>query len=135
MKSLELSKIMINLSKIKNSACGPLNKNIKSIPKISKEKIFMQSVLSAWCIKNNLVLSTEHKFHPVRKWRFDWSVNSIKLAIEYEGVFSSKSRHTTLKGYSVDTDKYRAAVILGWRVLRYTAINCRELENDLKELK
>lgn len=135
MKSLELSKIMINLSKIKNSACGPLNQNIKSIPKISKEKIFMQSVLSAWCIKNNLVLSTEHKFHPVRKWRFDWSVNSIKLAIEYEGVFSSKSRHTTLKGYSVDTDKYRAAVILGWRVLRYTAINCRELENDLKELK
>src|SRR5690606_7227576 len=64
----------------------------------------------------------EFKFHPERKWRFDFAIPELKAAIEYEGLNSKKSRHTTLKGYSGDSTKYNEAQRLGWVVLRYTAI-------------
>lgn len=70
-------------------------------------------------------------FHPVRKWRFDWAIPELKIAIEYEGLMSKKSRHTTIKGYTEDTIKYNEASKLGWRVLRYTAITYQSLHEDL----
>lgn len=73
----------------------------------------------------------EHKFHPTRRWRFDWAIPDMKVAIEYEGIISEKSRHTTLQGFSGDCDKYNEAGKLGWTVLRYTALNYKNLANDL----
>jgi very-short-patch-repair endonuclease len=71
-------------------------------------------------------VKTEHKFHPDRKWRFDMAIPSLKIAIEYEGVYGGgKSRHTTKGGYTGDCDKYNEAQILGWRVLRFTARNVK----------
>lgn len=64
----------------------------------------------------------EYKFHPKRQWRFDFAFPNQKVAIEYEGgVFLPKARHTSSLGYSKDVEKYREAVLLGWKVLRYTA--------------
>jgi hypothetical protein len=65
----------------------------------------------------------EHVFDSKRKFKFDIAILPIenKIAIEYEGLFSEKSRHTSLTGYPRDCEKYRLAVINGWRVLRYTA--------------
>lgn len=77
----------------------------------------------------------EYLFAKPRKWRFDFAMPALKLAIEYEGVFSEKSRHTTVTGYTNDANKYNAAVKLGWRVLRYTALNYKNLSNDLNSLK
>lgn len=68
----------------------------------------------------------EHRFHDTRRWRFDYAFPDIKLAVEYEGIFSGKSRHTTLKGYDGDAEKYNEAVLLGWRVLRVTALSLRD---------
>jgi len=67
---------------------------------------------------------TEYVFHPRRMFRFDIVVLPIenKIAIEYEGIFSEKSRHTTFRGYPEDCKKYRLATILGWRILRYTSV-------------
>ena len=80
-------------------------------------------------------LSTEHLGIPGRRFRFDWAVPELKLAIEYEGIFGrGRSRHTTQKGYSKDCEKYNLAAIHGWRVLRYTATTYRQLEDDLKGL-
>jgi very-short-patch-repair endonuclease len=64
---------------------------------------------------------TEHKFHPVRRWRFDYAIPSRKIAIEYEGVFGGRSRHTSVVGYAKDCEKYNHAAMLGWRVYRFTA--------------
>lgn len=73
----------------------------------------------------------EYKFHPDRKWRFDFAIPERMIAVEYEGIFSKKSRHTTVGGYSADVEKYNAAAKLGWKVLRYTAKNYRDLVDDL----
>ena len=65
----------------------------------------------------------EYKFHPKRKWRFDYVIipQDDKIAIEFEGGTWSNGRHTRGKGYANDCEKYNAAQCLGWRVLRYTS--------------
>lgn len=70
----------------------------------------------------------------LRKFRFDYALDAAKIAIEYEGLMSEKSGHTTITGYTSNCEKYNLACILGWKVLRYTALNYKQLENDLKEL-
>ena len=65
--------------------------------------------------------ATEYRFHPTRKWRFDYAIPKLKVGVEYEGVRSAKSRHTTFVGFSNDCEKYSEAAILGWCVVRVTA--------------
>lgn len=75
----------------------------------------------------------EHKFSSTRRFRFDIAIIPLKLAIEYEGLKSTKSRHTTITGYTKDTEKYNLAQLEGWTVLRYTARNYGDFENDLNK--
>jgi very-short-patch-repair endonuclease len=74
---------------------------------------------------------TEYRFHDVRQYRFDIAIPDKMIAIEYEGLNSEKSGHTTLKGYTKDTDKYNLAASLGWTVLRYTALNYKTFSTTL----
>jgi len=76
----------------------------------------------------------EHRFHETRQWRFDIAIPSLKIAIEYEGIMSRKSRHTTVTGYTKDCEKYNAATIAGWRVLRYNALNYKSVGEDMMSL-
>lgn len=62
----------------------------------------------------------EHRFAPPRRFRFDFAWPDQKLAVEVEGGTWGKSRHTTGKGYGKDCEKYNLAVLMGWRVLRFT---------------
>jgi hypothetical protein len=81
---------------------------------------------------------SEYAFDQVRRWRFDWAIPEIKVAIEYEGIMvdaGGKSRHTTADGYTADCEKYNAAAIAGWVVLRYTAKNIGDLQRDLSSVK
>lgn len=75
----------------------------------------------------------EYKFHPVRKFRFDFAIPAYKIAIEFEGgVFQQNTGHNSIAGYTKDCEKYRLAVIEGWRVLRYTANDFRGKNSHLK---
>ena len=74
----------------------------------------------------SLTPETEYRFHETRKWRFDYALPDKKIAVEYEGLFSAKSRHTSIKGFLGDVEKYNAATMLGWRVLRLTAVNIKD---------
>lgn len=106
-----------------------------NIQKKSVEKEYIKAVL--WMFKRDGLISDyteELEFHDARKFRFDWAIPNLRIGIEYEGVISRKSRHTTLKGYSEDTRKYNLATIDGWRVLRYTALTYKEISNDLRSL-
>lgn len=62
----------------------------------------------------------EHRFHPKRRWRFDFAFPDRKLAVEIEGGIYSKGRHTRPIGYIKDMEKYNAASVLGWTLLRFT---------------
>lgn len=62
----------------------------------------------------------EFKFHPTRKWRFDYAWPAQMVAVESEGGAWIAGRHTRGKGFVADLEKYNAAVVAGWAVLRYT---------------
>lgn len=60
----------------------------------------------------------EHRFHPVRRWRFDIAWTKQKVALEVEGGVWTKGRHTRGTGFIRDIEKYNTAAALGWVVLR-----------------
>lgn len=63
----------------------------------------------------------EHRFAaPARQWRFDLCWPADGLAVEVEGGTFIGGRHVRGMGYAADLEKYNAAVLRGWRVLRYT---------------
>jgi very-short-patch-repair endonuclease len=76
----------------------------------------------------------EFRFHPTRKWRFDFVIGDfpsmMKIAVEVEGGVYSNGRHTRGSGYSADLVKYNTAILCGWKVLRYTTkqINTEVIE-------
>ena len=64
--------------------------------------------------------TTEHRFAPPRRWRFDVAFPDRKLAVEIEGGVWTKGRHTRPGGFLADCEKYNRAAVLGWRLLRFT---------------
>jgi very-short-patch-repair endonuclease len=66
-------------------------------------------------------LVAEYRFHPVRKWRFDFAILApYFVAIEIDGKVWG-GRHTRGKGFIEDCTKLNAAAAMGYRVLRYTS--------------
>lgn len=65
----------------------------------------------------------EYVFHARRKWRFDFALPDLKVAIEIDGGTLSRktSRHTSGIGYRNDAIKLNEAARLGWRVFRFTS--------------
>jgi very-short-patch-repair endonuclease len=75
----------------------------------------------AWCHAGGLPEPTpEHRFHPIREWRFDWAFLDFQVAIEIEGGVWTEGRHTRGAGFVEDMRKYNEAAVLGWTVLRVT---------------
>lgn len=88
----------------------------------------------------------EHRFSPCRRWRFDFAWPAHRLAVEVEGGTRGRpvtchacgvrvrartrdgtvGREVRLSGahgagrMSTDAEKYNAAALAGWIVLRYT---------------
>lgn len=65
-----------------------------------------------------VVCEKEYKFHPTRKWRFDYAIPEHKIALEVEGGVWTGGRHTSPKGFLNDMEKYNTATMMGWRVFR-----------------
>lgn len=85
-----------------------------------------ESLRTAW----NIITSgaewpfvAEFRFHPVRRWRFDWADPPRKIAVEVEGITHygpAIGRHQSASGIEGDMEKYNAAIVIGWAVLRYS---------------
>ena len=61
---------------------------------------------------------TEFLFHWNRKWRFDFAWPRQKVAVEIDGFGWG---HQAQQLISKSHEKQNAAVVMGWRVLRYTS--------------
>ena len=87
-----------------------------NLPKITPKDMF-----SIWVEKElGIPCEKEHKFHPVRKWRFDFAIPEHKIAIEIDGGVWNYGRHNRAQGYIADMKKFNAAASLGWIVLKFT---------------
>jgi very-short-patch-repair endonuclease len=62
---------------------------------------------------------TQHRFHPIRRWRFDFAWLDQRLAVEVDGGTYSAGRHVRASGFHGDAEKLNAATELGWRILRF----------------
>ncbi len=62
----------------------------------------------------------EYRFAPPRRWRADFAFPVYDLLVEVEGGLWIKGRHQTGTGYQADLEKYNAATMLRWRVLRFS---------------
>ena len=62
----------------------------------------------------------EYRFHPRRRWRFDFAWPRHKIAVEVDGGIYTRGRHVRGSGFERDAEKRNAAVMAGWRVLHFT---------------
>ena len=88
---------------------------LKARPVSASEELFVLHLKAC-----RLAVVREHQFHDSRKWRFDFAFLDEKLAVEIEGGAWSNGRHTRGAGFVGDMEKYNAAVVLGWKILRFT---------------
>lgn len=75
-----------------------------------------------------LSFEREYRYHKTRRWRFDFAFPDRKLGIEIEGGIWVGGRHTRASGFERDCEKYNAAVLEGWKVLRFTSRHIRSGE-------
>lgn len=68
----------------------------------------------------------EYRFHPTRRWRFDFAWPAQRVAVEIEGGAWSQGRHTRGAGFGADCAKYNMATLAGWRILRFTGDMLRD---------
>lgn len=80
--------------------------------------------------------AAEHRFHPIRKWRFDWAWVPQKIALEVQGGVWTGGKHGRGAGIVKDHEKLNAAQALGWRVIQLTPgqVKKGELLAWLKEM-
>ena len=84
-----------------------------------KAKSIIEETFAMHCNAYRLAPVREHKFHPDRKWRFDFAWPDQMIAAECEGGIWTGGRHTRGAGVLGDMEKYNQAALLGWAVFRF----------------
>ena len=98
---------------------GLHQKKTKSAQKRNAQKItdlftvLCRSDLNVDCVK-------EFKFHPKRRWRFDYAIPEYRIALEVGGGVWTGGRHTRPQGFLGYLEQYNTATLMGWRVFRMT---------------
>lgn len=113
-------------SEVSKNCFAPGPKGVNHINVSSKPKDSKIIKIDLFCKiieqKFNVLIVQEYTFHHERKWRFDYAIPNLKIAIEQEGGIwlKGKSGHSSGKGISRDMEKYNEANLLGWIVIRRT---------------
>lgn len=98
----------------KSAARG--SKRAETRPETPQTDMFtalIQSEFKTECVR-------EYRFHPRRRWRFDYALPQYRLAIEIDGGVWLYGRHNRASGYLGDMEKMREAAAAGWLVLHFT---------------
>lgn len=72
--------------------------------------------------KYGLKVVSEFRFHPIRKWRFDYfiAIHHTGIAIEVDGGIWIKGRHVSPQGFLKDMEKFNYAASMGYYVFKFT---------------
>ncbi len=62
----------------------------------------------------------EFRFHPMRKWRFDFAWQEAGIALEIEGGGWVNGGHNRGSGRAKDREKFNHAAELGWLIFYVT---------------
>lgn len=92
----------------------------RAVSKASKATATVSDMRLSWLNHEHAGWVPEFRFHPTRKWRFDYAHETLRIALEVEGGVWSGGRHTRGKGYIGDIEKYNTATAAGWAVFRCT---------------
>lgn len=128
---------LLHHNKIKGYSADVKKENTPAVPKnhSSKALTWLKWNLMYWCNERSLTLEEEYRFCNDRGWRFDFCITAHKIAIEFEGgIYMQNSGHNTARHYSKDTDKYNRASVLGYRIIRVTAMNYTTVLKTLNEM-
>lgn len=103
--------------KEKLTAQGALSKQQKENKKKLKKESSLESAFAKLLWMYGLPnYKTQYKFHPDRKWLFDFAWIDKQVAVEIDGETSHARYHQTRK----DAEKRNAAKLAGWMVLVFT---------------
>jgi very-short-patch-repair endonuclease len=103
---------------------------VKALAKQTRKSQLEQKFLESW---NRMFPQLpkpimQHKFHPQRKWRFDFAWEyaggmmagrAVKLAVEIDGGAFVRGGHNRGAQQNKDHEKSNVATAMGWRVLRF----------------
>ena len=135
MTEKELAKILANnpdLSVIDDGRPAPRGPVV-----LPKSNALSDKFLSLWAQLGGQPLTAELRFHPTRRWRFDFAHEASKVAIEINGGVWQSGRHVRGTGYLNDREKINAATALGWKVFelgtgQVTPAAVREIVNVIE---
>jgi len=120
--------------KIRGHSPLPVKTSSGRVDTRSRAKDFITLNLQYWCNEKSVTLVEEHRFDKERRFKFDFAIPAMMIAVEFEGgIFIQNSSHNSAKMLTKDTDKYNLAQSLGWKVLRFTALNYRNLLTELNK--
>ena len=78
---------------------------------------YSADVMLKWFAEHGLEAVPEYRFHPTRKWRFDFAFLDAKVALEVQGGLFTGGRHSRGASLLKEHEKLNAAAIAKWRVL------------------
>lgn len=87
-------------------------------PKADRARDRVEVFLRALEVRRMPLPEREWKFEAKRRWRFDYAWPNQMVALEVEGGVWTGGRHTRGAGFVGDMEKYNAATVAGWRVVR-----------------
>jgi hypothetical protein len=85
-----------------------------------------EEIVARWLTEAGIPFTREWRFHPVRRWRFDFAlggadtIGARRMAIEVEGG-QWTGGHKRGDAADSDCEKLNEATLRGWRVLRFTS--------------
>lgn len=88
-----------------------------------------------WPKRNEWI--AEYRFHPIRKWRFDWAYLAAKIAMEINGgIFMRRGRHSGGVGQLRDFEKLNMAQSMGWKIFQFipSQVNSGEASSFMTEV-
>ena len=96
----------------------------------SAARSWLEELFAAQLGDLGIVFQREVRFHPVRKWRFDFVliVGYDKVAVEINGAIYRRGRHSRGSGLEGDYEKLNEAQMMGYKVFQFSSNQVQNLD-------